>query len=47
MTNCYCTPEQFPDLYQYDARIISNVEITGTVVGIEHLRHMIIYTGTT
>jgi len=36
--------EQYPDLYQYDARTISNVEITGTVVGVEQTHHMVIYT---
>ncbi|KAI8583493.1 hypothetical protein K450DRAFT_221466 [Umbelopsis ramanniana AG] len=36
--------EQFPDLYKFDTRIISNVEIAGTIVGLEQNNTMIIYT---
>ncbi|CAO3691850.1 unnamed protein product [Umbelopsis ramanniana] len=36
--------EQFPELYKLDSRIISNVEIAGTIVGFEQNNTMIIYT---
>jgi hypothetical protein len=37
--------DQFPDLYKFDTRIISNVEIAGTIVGFEQNNTMVIYTG--